>query len=81
MFWRQKHAVCVIETALREYFFYGKDVYAEKHKYFKGLVIRCNLTDWVRDSTFPDYNQLIYEFWMRFGDKTNAEKFALGGTQ
>jgi len=76
----EAHAVCVIETALREYFFYGKDVYAEKHKYFKGLVIRCNLTDWVRDSTFPDYNQLIYEFWMRFGDKTNAEKFAPGGT-
>lgn len=75
----EAHAICVIETALREYFFYGKEVYAAKFKYFNELVIRCNLTDWVRDSTFPDYNQLIRDFWMRFGDETNANKFAPGG--
>jgi len=72
----EAHAICVIETAQREYFFHGKDVFAERQKFFRQLVQDCGLEDWVRDSTFPDYYTLIYDFWMRFDDEENALKYS-----
>lgn len=61
----EAHAICVIETALREYFYYGKDIYTEKLEYFTGLVDRCNLNQWVQESTFPAYETLVQEFYDR----------------
>jgi len=72
----EAHAICVIETALREYFFYGKVKFLERRKYFQQLVENLDLSDWVKDSTFPTYSQLVRDFWMRFGDAENAEKYA-----
>lgn len=73
----EAHAICVIETAQREYFFYGKEVFEDRQKFFKQLVIDCNLQSWVRDSTFPKYYDLVYDFWMRFDDEENALKYSL----
>jgi hypothetical protein len=72
----QAHSVCVIETALREYFFYGEDVFNQKKEYFKFIVSKAGLEDWIKPSTFPDYNQMICDFWMRFGDKLRASKYS-----
>lgn len=72
----QAHSLCVIETALREYFFYGKEKFEERKLYFKGIVKQANLEVWVTDSTFPEYEQLVYDFWMRTGNEVMAEKFA-----
>ncbi len=73
----EAHAICVIETAQREYFFHGKEVFFEKQKFFKQLVQDMDLEKWVRDSTFPNYYDLVYDFWMKHDDEVNAKKFAL----
>nr|ULF99944.1 MAG: hypothetical protein 1 [Marnaviridae sp.] len=73
----EAHAVCVIETAQREYFFHGKEIFLERQKFFRQLVEDCGLQSWVRDSTFPEYYDLVYDFWMRYDDEENAKKFAL----
>jgi hypothetical protein len=57
----EAHAVCVIETALREYFYYGKETFLQKMVFFKQLVQDCNLTDWVEKSTFPSYDTLTID--------------------
>lgn len=71
----ESHAICVIETAIREYFFYGKEVFHKKRDMFIKLVDECNLKNWIRPSTFPTYNELAYEFWMRFNDTERAKTF------
>lgn len=73
----EAHAICVIETAQREYFFHGKSIFEAKQKFFHQLVEDCSLQSWVRDSTFPKYYDLVYDFWMRFDDVENAYKFSL----
>jgi hypothetical protein len=67
----------VIETAQREYFFHGKVIFEEKQKFFHRLVEDCGLKSWVCDSTFPNYYDLVYDFWMKYNDVENAMKFSL----
>lgn len=74
----EAHAVCAIETALREYFFYGKEKFEDRSVYFKSLIHRMNIQAWVKPSTFPTYNQCAYAFWMRYGDKEKASAFVSG---
>jgi hypothetical protein len=62
---KEAHSICVIETALREYFFHGREVFESKRSYFQELIKRCNLQLWVRNSTFPTYDELGFEFWKR----------------
>lgn len=62
------HSVCVISTALREYFFYGKDKFEDRRKCFQKIVKDCELEDWVEDSTFPTYDQLRQDFYDRLKD-------------
>ncbi len=73
----EAHAICVIETAQREYFFHGKDKFDDRQAFFRQLVIDMNLQDWVRDSTFPNYYEMVHEFWMKYDDIKNANRFAL----
>lgn len=68
----EAHSICVIETAQREYFFFGRDVFEEKQAMFKRVVKDAGLDQWVRDSTFPIYSDLVREFWLRFGDEQSA---------
>ena len=56
-------AIAVISTALREYFFYGKDVFHEKGKMLQEVVAETNLEKYVTESTFPTYEQLVDDFW------------------
>lgn len=62
------HSICVIETALREYFFYGKQKFEDRRLFFLQLVKDCGLEDWVEKSTFPDYDQLLSDFHLRLKD-------------
>jgi hypothetical protein len=56
-------AVAVISTALREYFFYGREIFEEKTLLFKEIVAECELEDYVDDSTFPTWESLKNTFW------------------
>jgi len=72
----EAHSICLIETALREYFFFGKEIYNSRLKMMKDLVSRMNLDIYIKSSTFPEYELLVFEFWMRTGNKTAAEKMS-----
>ncbi|APG78918.1 hypothetical protein [Beihai picorna-like virus 48] len=74
----EAHTICVVETAIREYFFHGKEVFDDRVQFFKQLVIDCDLECWVRDSTFPNYYSLVYDFWMKYDDVESAMKYSLG---
>jgi len=60
---REEQMLAVISSAVREYFFYGREVYDKKIKLLKDVVNKVGIEDWVLDSTFPTFNQLIKEFW------------------
>ncbi len=62
------HSICVIETALREYFFYGKECFEDRRKFFQKLIEECQLGAWVEKSTLPTYDQLKTDFWDRLKD-------------
>jgi len=52
------HSIAVIETALREYWFYGRSVFENRRSYFQKLVSHLDIEDWVRASTFPTWDEL-----------------------
>jgi hypothetical protein len=69
MVWNRSKAVTeeaqgidVISTALREYFFYGKEIYSKKLELFKKLIHDLDWDDWVAESTLPSYEELKINF-------------------
>ena len=59
----ETQAVAVIATALREYFFYGKQVYEEKMEMFKEVIEENDLQFYVEDYVFPSWQSLCDDFW------------------
>jgi hypothetical protein len=49
---------------VREYFFYGRDVYEEKRKLLSDMITALNLDAWVKDSTFPTWETLFEDFFL-----------------
>jgi len=62
---KEAQGIDVISSALREYFWYGEDVFNEKRKILKDLVEHLNWEIWIQDSTFPTYNDLCADFIKR----------------
>ena len=54
-------AVAVLDTACREYFWYGKKTFMEKRKLFEDWIAELNL-DVYMDRDLPNWDQLISEF-------------------
>jgi len=59
---KENQAVDVITSAMREYFFYGRDVYEQKSNLLKHVVDKLDLHPYVHDAVFPTYNSLIEDF-------------------
>lgn len=59
----QCHSIDVIGSAIREYFFYGKEIFEQKSLMFHDIVNECGLSIYVKDSTFPTWDQLYDNFW------------------
>jgi len=60
---KEEQMLAVISSAVREYFFYGRTIYELKIDLLKDLVKQVNIEDWVIETTFPTFDQLIKEFW------------------
>jgi len=58
----EAQGIDVISTALREYFFYGREVFLKKRKMLQDLVRDLKWNIWVQESTFPTYEQLCEQF-------------------
>jgi hypothetical protein len=61
-------AIAVMSSALREYFFYGKNIYNEKRKMLLS-VVDDDLQAYVESSTFPHWETLRKEFWENSGQE------------
>jgi hypothetical protein len=74
----QAHAVCVMETALREYFFYGRDTFEVKRAMMWRVVQDQKLEAYIQHPTgFPTFTSLIEDFWSRSGNATKGKALAL----
>lgn len=58
----QHQSMAIIETALREYFWYGKEVFDNKRLMFADVIEECDLQHYVSKSTLPVWEELIADF-------------------
>lgn len=59
----EAHAVEVIGTAVREFFWYGREEFEEKKLMLQEIVKECNLEVYVAPTTFPTWESLEEQFW------------------
>lgn len=52
----------IIKTALREYFWYGRNVFNQKSDMLKQLVHNLQWDIWIEESTFPTFDSLLEDF-------------------
>jgi hypothetical protein len=59
----EAQSIAVIATALREYFYYGKNVFEDKRKMFIEIIDRANLKSYENEFTLPTWDELYKLFW------------------
>ncbi len=59
----EQQAVAVMESAHSEYFFYGRDTFERKAQMFQRVIDKCNLRPYVRETSFPTWDQMVSRFW------------------
>jgi hypothetical protein len=59
----QEQILDIMSSAVREYFFYGKETYLQKKDMFLNLIKEHDLEEWTWDNLLPSYEQLKDEFW------------------
>jgi hypothetical protein len=59
----EEQCVSIITTAVREYFWYGREIFLEKRNMLMSVVEENNLRAYVQKSTFPTWKDLYDEFW------------------
>lgn len=65
-------AIQCIEGAMREWFFYGKEKFDERHAQMKEVVARKNYTNWMQSSFWHSYEKREVD-WMHKYDITREE--------
>nr|ULG00052.1 MAG: putative nonstructural protein [Locarnavirus sp.] len=58
---KELHAVAVLDTATREYFWFGKEIFLRKRALFYSWIDELNIRDYM-DRDLPTWDQLISEF-------------------
>lgn len=61
---RYKQTVAVVTAANNEYFFYGREKFEEKHKFFKELLTQVPYCYYTSNATLPSFDELV-ERWHR----------------
>lgn len=54
--------VAVVTSAVNEYFFYGREKFEKKREFFIGLLGEQPYSLYVRESTFPTFDELVERF-------------------
>jgi hypothetical protein len=52
-----------IGGAMREFFFHGREEFEKRRKELMDVVEKCDLKDYVVDSTFPTWEEELIRFW------------------
>jgi hypothetical protein len=61
----QAHAEQIVSTAVREYFFHGRDIFEFRLQQLRAVAAQAGLDNYVTPSTFPDWEQLCEDFEVR----------------
>jgi len=61
----QAHAEQILSTAVREYFFHGREVFSFRLQQLKAVADQAGLANYVTPSTFPCWEQLCADFTVR----------------
>ncbi|UCR92468.1 MAG: polymerase protein [Apis picorna-like virus 1] len=59
----EEQCVSIISSAIREYFYYGKQIYEAAKIMFQEVILENNLQPYVIDATLPPYELLLEQFW------------------
>jgi hypothetical protein len=60
---KEEQCVAVISSALREYFFYGKEIFDQKRILLSNLIRKCELERWQEEWVLPTWPHLVDQFW------------------
>lgn len=63
-----------IGSAVREYFYYGRDVFEQKVSFLKQLTVECDLQNYIEPNTFPQWINLYDQFWKNSEHVTLKER-------
>jgi hypothetical protein len=58
----EHQGISVIQTAMQEYFFYGKDIFEEKREMLLKVVNKLAWQDYINEDTFPTYGDLCLRY-------------------
>jgi len=61
----EEQCLAVFNSAIREYFFYGKAIFEEKRVMFRDVIKALGIERYSTDDTIPTYNQLLEEYLRR----------------
>jgi hypothetical protein len=60
----EEEQICsVVSSAVREYFYYGKEIFNEKRSMLQSVLLGKGYELWIEDSTFPTWDELYTQFW------------------
>jgi len=59
----EHHSIEVIESALREYFYYGRREFEFRRNLLMEVVDVCNLNNYVTPNTFRSFDSYVDDFW------------------
>jgi hypothetical protein len=63
----QEQCIAVVSAAVCEYFWYGKQVFQEKTKLLRDTIHNIDMDNWVQESTFPTWDELIARWYKQSG--------------
>jgi hypothetical protein len=66
----EAHAIAIIESAYQEYFQYGKKIFEEKALMFRRIIKKCHLENYVRENSFPEWEELRHRYYINSGIPT-----------
>ncbi len=58
----EAHSIEVINSACREYFFYGREIFEQKRKMFQEVIIEANIVHYQKETTLPSWKSLKDDF-------------------
>ena len=60
---KEEQMIAIISTVIREYFYYGRDIFEEKRELLRRMIKDLNIQDWMEQTTLPTWDTLYDDFW------------------
>jgi hypothetical protein len=70
---QEEQVVSIMQSAIREWFFYGRTIFKERRAMLLEVIYENNLDFYMHENTFPTWEQLYLEFW-RASEHVNIKR-------